>query len=187
MICRRLLGSFTILAAVFSVPATAAAPGSEAGTSPGSQSGTSITCQPRVVDGDTLACARPGGGWDYVRFRTIDAPELRQTCLHSEGTSYDCGRVAASVLDNLIAASPVTCRITGRDRWGRSLGACGTRAVPDLERAMVWLGWAISEYGNAYLGEEATAWANDHGMWEGLFQVPKDWRAEQRAKRRRVE
>lgn len=121
----------------------------------------------RVVDGDTLALAGR-----RIRLRGMDAPELGQTC-ERNGQPYACGQTARDALRTLIGDGPVTCRLSGRDRFERALGQC-VGETGDLGSRMVRSGLAIA-YG-AYEAEELSARADRAGLWAGTFERPADWR-----------
>lgn len=120
-----------------------------------------------VVDGDSLRLA----GLE-IRLAGLDAPELRQVCFR-DGAPYPCGEVARSALLRMVAGSPVTCRIDGRDRYGRSLGRCSIDG-DDIGSSLVAQGLAVA-YG-AYGGEEADARRRRLGLWAGVFDSPSEWR-----------
>ena len=58
----------------------------------------------RVVDGDTLGLATPGGE-AIIRLHGIDAPERAQTCLDATGAARRCGDEAAAALTALIGGT----------------------------------------------------------------------------------
>src|SRR5262245_35408290 len=91
----------------------------------------------RPVDGDSLFV----GGIE-IRLIGIDAPELAQTC-EAGGRSYRCGDEAKRALKELAGTHLVTCRLSGRDRYGRRLGRCSADGQ-DLGARMVERGRAIS-------------------------------------------
>ena len=117
-----------------------------------------------------------------VRLVGIDAPELAQTCRRGD-ESYRCGEVASDALRALTRDAAVTCRLSGRDRYGRDLGRCSAGPA-DLGATMVRRGLAVA-YGD-YLREEAEARALGAGLWAGPFERPDEWRRrhEREAERR---
>ena len=121
----------------------------------------------RVIDGDSLRV-----GAEEVRLEGVDAPELQQTCERA-GRPYPCGEEARAALAGLIERRPVSCRISGRDRYGRSLGHCRVGGE-DLGAWLVAAGWAVG-YG-AYAREEAAAHRRGAGLWAGSFERPSEWR-----------
>jgi endonuclease YncB( thermonuclease family) len=125
-----------------------------------------------VSDGDTIAVAGT-----KVRLEGIDAPETDQICLNSHGAKWTCGIEARDRLSGRIGGSEITCRLSGVDRYGRSLG---TRYVDgaDLNAWMVREGWALAfvRYSQTYAPAEAAARVNERGLWQGAFVAPWDWR-----------
>jgi endonuclease YncB( thermonuclease family) len=132
---------------------------------------TELSGPARVVDGDTLVVAGK-----RVRFAGIDAPEQRQTCQAGTRT-VTCGADATVALRQLIGATPVTCRETGTDKFGRSLAHCQAGGK-DLEREMVLAGHALAyrRYSNLYVAEEERAKASNAGIWSTRFANPEDYR-----------
>jgi endonuclease YncB( thermonuclease family) len=124
----------------------------------------------RVVDGDTLAI-----GYQRVRIAGIDAPETHQTC---DNGSYAAGTAAAEHMRRLINSLPVSCTGTEYDRYGRLIGHCGTREIPDLGRAMVadGMAWAFVRYSNEYVPEQQTARRARKGVHDHECIVPWLWR-----------
>src|SRR5687768_3149131 len=72
-----------------------------------------------VIDGDTIEIRG-----ERIRLEGIDAFESSQLCKNAQGKLYRCGQAAALALDKWIAARPVTCTHTGRDRYDRVLARC---------------------------------------------------------------
>ncbi|MCD7110371.1 thermonuclease family protein [Rhizobium sp. DKSPLA3] len=130
--------------------------------------GETVTGQPRVVDGDTLALGR-----DRIRLIGIDAPEGAQTC-ERDGETWACGQEARRHLARLIGTTAVLCEGRADDRYGRRLAVCAAGGE-DLNARMVADGFAVA-FGD-YAAEEAEARANRAGLWAGTFDRPQDWRA----------
>jgi len=122
-----------------------------------------------VVDGDSLRM----GGVD-IRLKGIDAPELRQSCSRG-GRHYRCGETAKAALSAKIAGRDLSCRIEGRDRYGRSLARCSV-AGEDLGAWLVREGIAVGY--RDYEAEEDQARRRGAGLWAGEFQRPSAWRQE---------
>src|SRR3954453_16556508 len=118
-------------------------------------SGRQVTGDVYVVDGDTLRM-----GQTALRLKGMDAPEMRQSCTR-DGASYLCGRAARDALITLVGGRKPLCRITGRDRYGRSLARCSVDGR-DIGGAMVETGQAVA-YGD-YDREEARARAARAGL-----------------------
>lgn len=121
-----------------------------------------------VVDGDSLRMAG-----DDIRLSGIDAPELHQTCFRG-AAEEPCGRAARAALLELVGRAPVTCAVSGRDRYDRKLAVCKAGEV-EINRAMVRAGQAVA-YGD-YESEEDEARRARRGVWAGRFERPADWRA----------
>lgn len=121
----------------------------------------------RVVDGDSLTF-----GDRRLRLSGIDAPEIGQDC-RLGGKDTECGRLAMRHLGALIDGARVTCRLSGRDRYGRDLADCRTETI-HLNAEMVRSGHAMA-YGG-YEAEERRARAERAGLWAGRFEAPSDWR-----------
>ncbi len=124
----------------------------------------------RVVDGDTLAMAGR-----RIRLTGLDAPELAQTCERG-GARWRCGEEARDALRRLVLGAPVTCSVSGRDRYGRDLATCAVAGL-DLGAALVRRGMAVAS--GAYRSEEREARAAGAGVWSGSFEQPADWRRRQ--------
>lgn len=80
-----------------------------------------------AVDGDTLRC-----GDERVRLVNIDTPERGEAGYHE----------AKDHLRLLIRGEEVRCLVKRREKYGRLLGECGTKATPSLSDAMLDCGLA---------------------------------------------
>ena len=125
-----------------------------------------------VIDGDTLLV-------DGKRFRFdgIDAPELSQSCVKRDGNGWPCGLKARDSLIE-ITKGQVECEISGRDRYGRTLGTCYADGR-DVQAMLVRQGLALAyrQYSTAYIADEDVARKAKRGIWAGTFVAPWDWRA----------
>jgi endonuclease YncB( thermonuclease family) len=121
----------------------------------------------QVIDGDSLRL----DGRD-IRIAGIDAPELRQGCRNSAGT-YPCGDVARRALGDMLAGRTVTCRLSGRDRYGRDLASCDAGGA-DVGATLVRRGYAVGY--RRYEREEAAARRERLELWSGSFERPSEWR-----------
>lgn len=130
-----------------------------------------------VSDGDTIKV-----GAVRVRLHGIDAPETAQQCALPDGKLYACGVRATNALKALIGSDTVFCAILDVDRYGRLIGRCliGSTSGMDLGRLMVAEGWAVAyrKYSTDYVSDEARAKAARSGIWRGEFQLPEDFRKE---------
>lgn len=147
-------------------------PGELMGSAPRSQDWSTPNAQIRIVDGDTLRL-----GDRMLRLHGVEAPERGQFCTDSQGRLYDCGTAAAAELARLVGERGVDCRVAGRDRFGRALGACRAGEI-DLNASMVSIGWALADAGAVpALGpHEAAARQAQRGLWAGGFEPPAHWR-----------
>ncbi|MEZ6031243.1 MAG: thermonuclease family protein [Hyphomonadaceae bacterium] len=139
---------------------------------PPATSDSSVTGTASIVDADTLDIHG-----ERVRLNGVDAPESGQKCKDADGRLYRCGSVAANELDAWINRNPVSCAVTGKDRYGRLLADCSVRG----ESIQAWLvshGHALAyrAYSTAYVAAELKAQANRVGVWAGEFVMPWDWR-----------
>ena len=115
-----------------------------------------------------------------IRLHGIDAPESRQLCF-DEGEPWLCGTDATSALRNMIDGRQVTCEELDRDRYKRIVARCMVDGE-DLGEWMVLRGWAVAYvyYSYEYARAEAIAESRERGIWVGEFEMPWDWRQEQR-------
>ena len=91
------------------------------------------------VDGDTLDCAGT-----RIRLVGIDTPEMPGHCRAGRACTPGDPFAAKAQLQRL-AASGVSCRISGEDVYGRALARCRSRAG-DLSCAMLASGHAVRRY-----------------------------------------
>lgn len=131
-----------------------------------------LTGQASVIDGDTLDIHG-----ERIRMAGIDAPESRQACIDSMNQQYRCGQVAALALAGHIGRAVVTCEGSERDRYGRLIGTCSAEGE-NLSAWMVTQGLAVAyrQYSTAYVPQEELAKAGQIGLWQGVFQMPWEWR-----------
>lgn len=128
-----------------------------------------------VIDGDTL---RITGTKEKIRLLGIDACETRQTATTKSGQTVDCGEPATSALIGLTIHQPVTCSVTGRDRYKRLLARCGTSTTPDLGAELVRQGLAVVyRYKGKptvpdYVAIESRAQSSQLGLWALNFDEP---------------
>lgn len=132
----------------------------------------------KVMNGDTLQIQGR-----YFKLYGIDAPEISQTCADKSGRSYNCGRQAALWLKGWIGDNPIVCHIMQQDEKGNMVGTCSLGQY-DLGAALVNAGWAVAytKYTDIYLPYQQQAQRNGHGLWQGKFYMPEDWRALQAQK-----
>lgn len=125
-----------------------------------------------VADGDTLTISGT-----RIRLIDIDAPELDQSCLDSQGRDWPCGRQASSQLRGQARGHALSCQPRSRDQYGRTLATCSLPDGTDINAWMVEQGWAvISGYAKVYGTQQANAKSARRGIWAGSFTPPREWR-----------
>ncbi|KAG2430777.1 hypothetical protein HYH02_013616 [Chlamydomonas schloesseri] len=131
-----------------------------------------IAGQARVVDGDTLVI-----NGERIRLYGVDAPESAQQCKDAKGAPYACGLVSKDALDKKIGKAPVACEVKDKDQYGRNVSVCRLGSE-DLNGWLVSNGYAVSyrQYSKDYIPAEDAAHAAHKGIWAGEFQVPSEWR-----------
>ncbi len=127
---------------------------------------------PRVIDGDTIEVHG-----QRIRLHGIDAPESAQRCI-VRGKTYPCGEIAAGALKDLTAGIEVRCEQVDVDRYGRVVATCYDNHDFDVNRNMVYTGWALAyrRYSTRYVATEDDAREAGRGLWRGVFVAPWDWR-----------
>lgn len=126
-----------------------------------------------VLDGDTIVVAG-----ERVRLHGIDAPELDQTFWY-RGQTLPCGAMSLAALGALTAGVKLRCEIIERDRHGRLVAKCFSPNGVDINRRMVFVGWAVAyrQYSLDYVDAEDAARNAERGLWSGSFLIPWKWRA----------
>ena len=124
-----------------------------------------------VIDGDTIRL-----GDVKIRFSGIDAPEINQTCVASEG-KVACGKISRDLLIEKVTYNNISCTDEGKDFYGRVLGECFVNGE-SLSSYLVREGFAFAyrKYSNKYIEDEEYAKFNKLGMWSMEFQYPWDYR-----------
>ena len=148
-------------------------PSTEAEADPSPSAGANaISGIASIVDADTLDIHG-----ERVRLNGVDAPESGQKCKDAVGKFIRCGSIAANALDAWINRNPVTCEVTGKDRYGRSLGECSVRGA-SVQEWLVANGHALAyrAYSTTYVSAEVKAQKEHRGIWAGEFVMPWDWR-----------
>mgnify|MGYP002050840903 FL=1 len=125
-----------------------------------------------VVDGDTIKL-----GDVKIRFSGIDAPEINQTCVASEG-KVACGKISKDILIAKVTNNKISCTDEGKDVYGRVLGECFVNGE-SLSSYLVREGFAFAyrKYSNKYIQDEEYAKFNNLGMWSMEFEYPWDYRS----------
>ena len=125
-----------------------------------------------VIDGDTIRL-----GDVKIRFSGIDAPEINQKCVASEG-KVACGKISRDLLIEKVTNNKISCTDEGKDFYGRVLGECFVNGE-SLSAYLVREGFAFAyrKYSNKYIEDEEYAKFNKLGMWSMEFQYPWDYRS----------
>lgn len=135
-----------------------------------------ITGKAHVIDGDTVKIDGLS-----IRLTGIDAPERNQKCFNQNET-YLCGAASTRALKKMIGNSYIACHGWQKDIYQRLLATCYLShqkiSGKSLNQKMVRAGWAVSY--NGYISDENRARKEKHGLWKGKFQLPSDWRQENR-------
>jgi len=142
-----------------------------------------IAGRAQIVDGDSFEVGSVG-----VRLFGVDAPEGRQRCTRSNGSSWQCGEAAADELRRLVGSREVACERRDSDDYGRIVAVCRVGNL-DLGAAMVRAGLAVAyrRYSADYVAEEREARAARRGLWAGEFVRPEDYRRDERSAAREAE
>ena len=125
-----------------------------------------------VIDGDTIRL-----GDVKIRFSGIDAPEINQSCVASEG-KVACGKISRDLLIEKVTNNKISCTDEGKDFYGRVLGECFVNGE-SLSSYLVREGFAFAyrKYSNKYIEDEEYAKFNKLGMWSMEFEYPWDYRS----------
>ncbi len=147
--------------------------------------GEEFTAAAKPYDGDTLEITR-GGKPTTVRIWGIDAPELKQMCVH-DGKQVSCGILSRDFLIALIGDKPVTVMVRDHDRYGRAVAVCRA-GEKDIGEELVREGLAF-EYKEftkgRYGAAENAAREAKRGVWSMDTERPEDWREKNMPQRRR--
>jgi endonuclease YncB( thermonuclease family) len=147
------------------------------GAANGALSQERIAGRAKIIDGDSFEIGSAG-----VRLFGVDAPEGRQPCTRSNGSSWRCGDAAAAELRRLVGSREVACVRRDTDDYGRVVGVCRVGSL-DLGAAMVRAGLAVAyrRYSDDYVDEEREAQAARRGLWAGEFVMPEEYRRDERS------
>lgn len=128
----------------------------------------------KVTDGDSIKVE------NYrVRLLGIDAPELKQNCFDAQNQSYKCGEKSREFLINLADEKSVNCVYNGKDIYDRYLAYCFIGEVSINNEILKNGHGVIYNFRQASREEielEKSAKNKKLGIWQGAFQLPKDYR-----------
>lgn len=113
----------------------------------------------------------------YVKLYGVDAPDNDQLCADSNGSSYNCGEVAASWVRNWIDKNVIDCYLLKIEPRGYDSATC-IWGDYDIGAGLVGAGWGLADTRetNIYKPYEAKAQSEASGLWSGTFYSPEDWR-----------
>lgn len=128
----------------------------------------------KVIDGDSISVDDR-----EVRLFGIDAPEYHQTCFDVKMREYSCGKASQEFLYDFINGKKVTCYYAEKDKYNRFLGKCEINKT-SINQEIIKNGMAViynfTESDDLMDNLEAAAQKQKLGIWQGAFQLPKDYR-----------
>jgi len=129
-----------------------------------------------VHDGDSITVLTADKTQVKIRLEGIDAPELKQAF----------GAKSKQALSDLIFGKQVVVRVTGHDRYRRTLSRviCGGLDV-NLEMVRMGFAWRYDKYSEdpALMAAQSAARAARRGLWSDPNPVqPWEWREAKKTK-----
>lgn len=107
----------------------------------------------------------------------IESVERPQTCSIG-GATWECFAAAVRALETIVGTGDVSCQPIGRpDGYGRILAVCMVGTV-NVNEALVRAGFAIAKRDETldYVAAEDAARSERIGLWQGTFDLPRDFR-----------
>lgn len=127
-----------------------------------------------ISDGDTITCLMRGNKPIKVRLEEIDAPESNQPF----------GKKSKQRLSSLIYKRIVTLKITGQDRYKRTLATVYSNGKNiNLEMVKSGMAWAYRQYLRhpVYLYAQQKAQIQRLGLWAARSPIPPyEWRKQEK-------
>ena len=135
-----------------------------------------------IVSGDVFRI-----GQNTIRLYGLASPVIDQKCQDGTGHTYDCGYVSARMLKDFVSGDDVSCRVMNINAQNELMSACSVGSF-DIGAAMVEAGWAIAlpAVTPIYLPYQQKAQEGKKGMWDGRFQMPWEWIAQQQQTKERA-
>ncbi|MBM3590796.1 MAG: thermonuclease family protein [Alphaproteobacteria bacterium] len=128
----------------------------------------------QVLDGDSIKIGRK-----EIRLFGIDAPEYKQKCLDKNNQEYSCGLISRDFLFKLANQKSVECFYAQKDKYDRFLSKCFVEEQ-SINEEMIKNGMAViynfTESSSKMDKLETEAKNNKIGIWQGSFELPKDYR-----------
>jgi endonuclease YncB( thermonuclease family) len=127
-----------------------------------------------VLDGDSIKVNKK-----EIRLFGIDAPEYSQICLDQNNKEYSCGQISKEFLINLIGGKKIDCYYAEFDKYNRYLSKCFINQK-SINLELIKNGMAVvynfTESDEEMDKFEEMAKLNKIGIWQGSFELPKNYR-----------
>jgi endonuclease YncB( thermonuclease family) len=127
-----------------------------------------------IIDGDSIRI-----GEKEIRLKNIDAPEYFQKCFNKSNKKYNCGQVSKKYLISLTKNKDLNCYFENKDFYNRYLAICKMDNI-NINHKLVEDGMAIIysyKASSSHLKNlEKQARINKVGIWQGAFEIPKNYR-----------
>jgi len=126
----------------------------------------------RVIDGDTIDVADT-----RIRLFGIDAPEMGQPCVASDGVTFNCGAWVKTQVTQVFENHQAVCAPVETDRYGRTVATCLVDGK-DVGATLVTAGLAtaFTRYSDAYVAAEKGAVLAGRGLWAFEMDLPSTYR-----------
>ena len=133
-----------------------------------------IAGKAQVLDGDSIKV-----GKKEIRLFGIDAPEYKQKCLDKNNQEDSCGIISRDFLFKLANQKSVECFYAQKDKYDRFLSKCFVEQQ-SINEEIIKNGMAViynfTESSAKMDKLETEAKNNKIGIWQGSFELPKDYR-----------
>ena len=133
-----------------------------------------------IIDGDTLKI-----NGTKIRLVSVDAPEISQKC-KTHGHTENCGELVKLRLVQVTSNEDTTCYSHGKDYFGRVLAECYINDI-NINKWLLREGLAVYYYNKdfkSYKILETLAKEEKLGLWDSEFQNPKEYRKQQKKRRK---
>lgn len=133
-----------------------------------------------IIDGDTLKI-----NGTKIRLIGVDAPEISQKC-KTHGHVENCGEIVKLRLVQATSGEITTCYSHGKDFYGRILAECYVNDI-NINKWLLREGLAVYYYNKdfkSYKILETLAKEEKVGLWDSEFQNPKDYRKQQKKRKK---
>ena len=133
-----------------------------------------------IIDGDTLKI-----DGTKIRLVAVDAPEISQKC-KTHGHIENCGEIVKLRLVQVTSNEDIVCYSHGKDYFGRVLAECYVNDI-NINKWLLREGLAVYYYNKdfkSYKILETLAKEEKVGLWDSEFQNPKDYRKQQKKRKK---